>query len=235
MLVFRVGLCYTVSVFCLQCVFFRKEGFNEEWELLGECMGTRAFFAYPYISPLAGYARSLRLFRGIRAIMAKKTDNQQSQAERIGQQLADTLGYELVEAAFERENTGLYLRFYLDKEGGITLDDCERYHRAVQPLADQLEYDFLEVCSPGIDRPIKNQRDADRCLGLDIEVRLYKPQDGQKVFNGQFVAYDRGDITIRCADESERKFLKKDVAVARCAIDMEEVENADLSDDPERM
>lgn len=167
--------------------------------------------------------------------MAKKTDNQQSQAERIGQLLADTLGYELVEAAFERENTGLYLRFYLDKEGGITLDDCERYHRAVQPLADQLEYDFLEVCSPGIDRPIKNQRDADRCLGLDIEVRLYKPQDGQKVFNGQFVAYDRGDITIRCVDESERKFLKKDVAVARCAIDMEEVENADLSDDPERM
>lgn len=216
-------------------LLFQKEGFNEEWELLGECMGTRAFFAYPYISPLAGYARSLRLFRGIRAIMAKKTDNQQSQAERIGQQLADTLGYELVEAAFERENTGLYLRFYLDKEGGITLDDCERYHRAVQPLADQLEYDFLEVCSPGIDRPIKNQRDADRCLGLDIEVRLYKPQDGQKVFNGQFVAYDRGDITIRCADESERKFLKKDVAVARCAIDMEEVENADLSDDPERM
>lgn len=63
--------------------------------------------------------------------MAKKTDNQQSQAERIGQLLADTLGYELVEAAFERENTGLYLRFYLDKEGGITLDDCERYHRAV--------------------------------------------------------------------------------------------------------
>lgn len=167
--------------------------------------------------------------------MAKKTGNQQSQAERIGQQLADTLGYELVEAAFERENTGLYLRFYLDKEGGITLDDCERYHRAVQPLTDQLEYDFLEVCSPGIDRPIKNQRDADRCLGLDIEVRLYKPQDGQKVFNGQFVAYDRGDITIRCADESERKFLKKDVAVARCAIDMEEIENADLSDDPERM
>ena len=167
--------------------------------------------------------------------MAKKTGNQQSQAERIGQQLADTLGYELVEAAFERENTGLYLRFYLDKEGGITLDDCERYHRAVQPLADQLEYDFLEVCSPGIDRPIKNQRDADRCLGLDIEVRLYKPQDRQKVFNGQFVAYDRGDIAIRCADESERKFLKKDVAVARCAIDMEEVENADLSDDPERM
>lgn len=167
--------------------------------------------------------------------MPKKTGTQQAQAEKIGLQLAQSLGYELVEAAFERENTGLYLRFYLDKEGGISLDDCETFHRAVQPLVDRLEFDFLEVCSPGIDRPIKNQRDADRCLGLDIEVRLYKPQDGQKVFTGQFIDYDRGDVTIRCADESERKFLKKDIAVARCAVDMEEVENADLSDDPERM
>ena len=151
------------------------------------------------------------------------------------QRLADELGFELVDVCLDKEGAGKYLRIYIDRPEGISLDDCERYHRAVQPLADQLEYDFLEVCSPGIDRPIKNQRDADRCLGLDIEVRLYKPQDGQKVFNGQFVAYDQGDITIRCADESERKFLKKDVAVARCAIDMEEVENADLSDDPERM
>lgn len=162
--------------------------------------------------------------------MAKKAGNHQAQAESIALRLADEMGYELVEAAFERENTGLYLRFYLDKEGGITLDDCEGFHRAMQPLVDHLEYDFLEVCSPGIDRPIKNQRDADRCLGLDIEVRLYKPQDGQKMFGGQFVAYQNGDITIRCADGSERTFLKKDIAVARCAIDMEEVENADLSE-----
>lgn len=162
--------------------------------------------------------------------MAKK--NVIGEIELLGEKQAQKMGYELLEAAFEKETTGVYLRFYLDKEGGITLDDCEAFHRAVQPMVERFDYDFMEVCSPGIDRPIKNQRDADRCLGLDIEVRLYKPQDGQKVFNGQFTGYENGDITVLMNGE-ERTFLKKDVAVARCIINMDEVENVDLSD-PER-
>ena len=138
------------------------------------------------------------------------------------------MGYELIEAAYEKENTGMYLRFYLDKEGGISLDDCEAYHRALQPSLEPFDYDFMEVCSPGVDRPIKNQRDADRCLGMEIEVRLYKPVDGQKVYTGLFTGYQDGDITIR-QGENERTFLKKEIAVARCTVDMDEVENADLS------
>ena len=122
----------------------------------------------------------------------------------------------------------MYLRFYLDKEGGISLDDCELFHRAIQPLMEKYDYDFLEVCSPGIDRPIKNQRDADRCMGLEIEVRLYKPLDGKKVYNGVFTDYEAGDVTIKYGEE-ERTFLKKDIAVARCAINMDEIENVDLS------
>lgn len=164
--------------------------------------------------------------------MAKNVKNEIAQINAIGEKQAEKMGYELLEAVFEKENTGVYLRFYLDKEGGITLDDCEAYHRAVQPMVERFEYDFMEVCSPGIDRPIKNERDAQRCLGLDIEVRLYKPQDGQKVFTGQFTGYENGDITVS-ANGTERTFLKKDVAVARCIIDMDEVENVDLSD-PER-
>lgn len=164
--------------------------------------------------------------------MAKNTKNVIGEIELLGEKQAQKMGYELLEAAFEKESTGIYLRFYLDKEGGITLDDCEAFHRAVQPMVERFDYDFMEVCSPGVDRPIKNQRDADRCLGLDIEVRLYKPQDGQKVFNGQFTGYENGDITV-LINGAERTFLKKDVAVARCIINMDEVENVDLSD-PER-
>lgn len=160
--------------------------------------------------------------------MPKKPSAAITQISAIAEKLADAMGYELIEAAFEKENTGMYLRFYLDKEGGITLDDCEAYHRALQPRIEQFDYDFMEVCSPGVDRPIKNQRDADRCLGLEIEVRLYKPLDGQKVFTGTFTGYENGDITISAAG-GERTFLKKDIAVARCTIDMDEVENADLS------
>ena len=164
--------------------------------------------------------------------MAKNAKNVIGEIELLGEKQAQKMGYELLEAAFEKETTGIYLRFYLDKEGGISLDDCEAFHRAVQPMVERYDYDFMEVCSPGIDRPIKNQRDADRCLGLDIEVRLYKPQDGQKVFNGQFTGYENGDITV-LTNGTERTFLKKDVAVARCIINMDEVENVDLSD-PER-
>ena len=160
--------------------------------------------------------------------MPKKAGSAIGQITAIAEKQAEQMGYELIEAAYEKENTGMYLRFYLDKEGGITLDDCEAFHRALQPRIEQFDYDFMEVCSPGVDRPIKNQRDADRCLGMDIEVRLYKPQDGQKVFTGTFTGYSAGDITIKNGEE-ERTFLKKDVAVARCTIDMDEVENADLS------
>ena len=160
--------------------------------------------------------------------MPKKAGSAIAEITVIAEKLADQMGYELIEAAYEKENTGMYLRFYLDKEGGITLDDCEAYHRALQPKLERFDYDFMEVCSPGVDRPIKNQRDADRCLGSDIEVRLYKPIDGQKVYNGLFTGYQDGDITIKIG-ENERTFLKKEIAVARCTIDMEEVENADLS------
>ena len=142
--------------------------------------------------------------------------------------IAEEMGFELVDLGIEKEPTGRYLRFYIDKPEGISLDDCEAYHKAVRSLADTVDYDFMEVCSPGVDRPIKNQRDADRCLGLEIEVRLYKPIDGQKVYTGLFTAYQDGDITLRCGD-TERTFLKKEIAVARCTVDMDEVENADLS------
>ena len=160
--------------------------------------------------------------------MSKKNDAAIAQITELAERMAGKMGYELVEAAFEKENTGVYLRFYLDKEGGISLDDCEAYHRALQPMLERFDYDFMEVCSPGIDRPIKNQRDADRCLGLEIEVRLYKPQDGQKVFTGQFTGDNAGDITIKTG-EQERTFLKKEIAVARCTVNLEEIENADLS------
>lgn len=96
------------------------------------------------------------------------------------------LGYELCDAAIEKEPTGRYLRIYIDvdREGGVTLDDCEKYHRAVQPALEDFDYDFLEVCSPGIDRPLKTKRDIEKSLGMLVEARLYKPVNGQKAVQG---------------------------------------------------
>lgn len=148
--------------------------------------------------------------------------------ERTADALSRQMGYELVEAALEKEPAGLYLRFYLDKEGGISLDDCEAYHRALQPLLEQYDYDFMEVCSPGIDRPIKTERDALRCMGEQVEVRLYKPMDGQKAFTGALTAFANGDITLDIAGET-RVFLKKDIAVAKCVVDLTGIEDADIT------
>ncbi len=148
----------------------------------------------------------------------------------IGEREAARMGFELLEAAFEKEPTGLYLRFYLDKEAGVSLDDCEAFHRAVQPLMEKYDYDFMEVCSPGIDRPIRTERDAARCMGQQVEVRLYKPKDGKKVYTGILTDFDNGDITLKVNDE-EIVFIKKEIAIAKCVIDMDEVENVDLSDE----
>ena len=137
----------------------------------------------------------------------------------ISKQLADDMRLELVETAFEKEPAGIYLRIYLDKPGGISLDDCENYHRAVQPLVANEEYDFLEVCSPGIDRPIKTDRDVKKALGSEVEIRLYKPRDGQKEFKGVLLSFDEAGYHVRMSDR-EMLFPVRDVALARRFVDL---------------
>ncbi len=127
--------------------------------------------------------------------MAKK----QTSGERLWKicaRLAEEMGYELFDAGFEKEPSGLYLRVYIDKDGGITLDDCEKYHRALQPTVEDMTYDFMEVCSPGIDRPLKNEKDILRNIGNRVEVRLYRAQDGRKTYEGTLRSMDRTAVVI---------------------------------------
>ncbi|NLX82436.1 MAG: ribosome maturation factor RimP [Clostridiales bacterium] len=145
-------------------------------------------------------------------------------AEPISQQIADSMGFEHLETAFEKEPTGLYLRIYLDKEGGITLNDCEAFHRAVQPRLERIEYDFLEVCSAGIDRPIKTERDARKAVGQEVEIKLFKPIDGQKVFTGIFLKVEEDYYYIDTAT-GEMRFHTKDVALASRTVDLSVLED----------
>ena len=84
------------------------------------------------------------------------------------QALADRMNLELVDVCLDKEGAGKYLRIYIDKPEGISLDDCEAYHRAIQPQLEQYDYDFLEVSSPGVDRPLKKDRDFDRAIGSEV-------------------------------------------------------------------
>ena len=145
---------------------------------------------------------------------------------RCGKIAAD-MGFELVEIALEKEPTGKYLRFYIDRPEGISLDDCEAYHKAVRGIADTVDYDFMEVSSPGIDRPLKKDRDFERNLGAEIEIRLFKPMDGVKVITGTLAGLEDGEILIETA-EGEKRIPRKAAAVVKPIVDMSGIEEVEI-------
>ena len=142
--------------------------------------------------------------------------------------IAESMGFELVDAAVEKEPTGRYLRFYIDKPEGISLDDCEAYHKAVRSIADTVDYDFMEVSSPGLDRPLKKDRDFERNLGSEIEVKLFKPMDGAKLLTGILAGLEDGEILLETA-EGMKRIPRKAAAPVKPVVDMEGIEEVDLS------
>ncbi len=194
-----------------------KEGLNEEWELQGPSVARQL----PLRCRPKCSGDPLFLCKGT---MAKKRRDGLETSQVIGEKIASQFGYELVGAAMDKEPAGLYLRFFLDKPGGITLEDCERFHREVQPRLEKVDYDFLEVCSPGLDRPIKTDWDARKAMGEKVEIRLYKPQNGRKAYTGTFKGLDESGYLIE-TEEGEALFARKDVAVARRVIDLSILED----------
>ena len=150
------------------------------------------------------------------------------------QRLADELGFELVDVALDKEDTGKYLRIYIDKEAGIDLNDCEKFHRAIQPQLESYDYDFLEVSSPGIDRPLKKDRDYERAMGMEVEAKLFKAIDGQKEFAGELVGYDKDSFTLLIAGE-EKSFQRKAASTIKPLVDMDGMQDVDLGDTDEEM
>ena len=141
--------------------------------------------------------------------------------EPTARKLAEKLGLELVDVELAKENTGKFLRFFIDKSEGVDLDALETFHRAVLPLMDDVEYDYMEVCSPGADRPLKKPADFERAKGQTVEVRLYKAVDGLKSFTGELVGLNEGSVVI-LLDGAERAFPQKLVAQVAPVIELDE-------------
>lgn len=131
-------------------------------------------------------------------------------------------GFELVDIEFVKEGQDYFLRAYIDKPGGITIDDCVDVSRKMNDLLD--EHDFIkekyifEVSSPGLDRPLKKDKDFKRSLGKNVEVRTFKKINGEKEFEGELVSFDEKTFTISINNE-EMTFTKKDVSLVRLAFD----------------
>ena len=150
------------------------------------------------------------------------------EAEKIAQQIADEQNVELVDVELVKEPTGHFLRFYIEKPDGISLNELETYHRRIQPLVENVEYDFMEVSSPGADRPLKTERDFERAEGMEVELKTYRPVNGDKQFLGDLIGLKDGVISIITESGETLSFEKKDVAIVRPVIEFSE---EDLKDD----
>jgi len=129
------------------------------------------------------------------------------------------LGYELVDIEFQKEQARWVLTLFIDKEGGVSLDDCERVSRAVEPLLDDkdpiAQSYFLCVSSPGLDRPLKNESDFKRALGKDVEIKLYLRREKKKEYIGKLLGFNALSISVLCKDGKEREFDLKEIALIR--------------------
>jgi ribosome maturation factor RimP len=130
--------------------------------------------------------------------MLKK--NIMEQLIKLGEETVNPKDYELVDVEFVKEAGNWYLRYYIDKEGGITIDDCQVVSEELSEkldIIDPIPHSYiLEVSSPGIERPLKSSKDFLRHIGAFIEIKTYEPIDGKKIFSGTLKNYADDIITI---------------------------------------
>ena len=150
------------------------------------------------------------------------------EAREIAQRIASEMSVELVDVELVKEPTGHFLRFYIEKPDGIALNDLEAYHRRILPLVERVEYDYMEVSSPGADRPLKTEADFEKARGTAVELKTYRATGGRKAFTGTLVGLEGDEIVIQDASGETLRFPRKAVAVVRPLIEFDE---EDLQDD----
>jgi ribosome maturation factor RimP len=133
-------------------------------------------------------------------------------------------GYEYVGTEYNKVAGGTpELIVYADKPGGMGLDDCEKISRLIEPVIDErdpiVDSYCLCVSSPGLDRPLKTDRDFDRSIGKMVDIKLYRAEDGKKEWTGQLLRHQDDSVVISL-DGAEKVFLNKDVAIVRLHVDI---------------
>lgn len=155
--------------------------------------------------------------------MVGKKEIYESKAEAFLLPLMEKHHFELVDVEYVKEGGTWYLRAYIDKEGGIAVDDCELISRRLGEWLDEKDFIdesyILEVSSPGLGRPLKKEKDFARSIGKDVDLRLYRQRDKQKEFTGALSAYDDSTVTLAMEDGSSMVFERTEIALIRLAFD----------------
>lgn len=153
--------------------------------------------------------------------MSKK-ESYEIRTEQLLAPIAGKNGVEIYDVEYVREGSDWYLRAYIDKPGGVTINDCENVSRALSDALDAEDYIadayILEVSSPGLGRTLKKDRHLEKNLGEEVEIKTYKPVNKQKEFAGILKSYDAETVTIE-EEDREHIFNRADIAVIRLALD----------------
>lgn len=141
---------------------------------------------------------------------------------RLAEPIVQEKGCSLWDVEYVREGSEYFLRLYLDKEGGVSIDDCEAVSRAVDPLLDEADpiagsYHF-EVCSAGLERALKRPQDFERFMGQPVTVKLYRPRQGRKEIPGILRGYQEGKVTLEAGADT-LSFEKSEVAQVRLRVE----------------
>lgn len=155
--------------------------------------------------------------------MSKRQDYE-AQTEQLVTPILEKYGFELYDVEYVKEGGNNYLRVYIDKPGGIAVNDCETVAREMNPILD--EKDFIpdsyvfEVSSPGLGRALKKDKHLLKSIGEEVEIRTFRPINHEKQFEGILTAFDDKELTIALDDEQELTFARTDIALIRLALDI---------------
>ena len=154
--------------------------------------------------------------------MSKK-EMYEARTEELITPILDRRNFELVDVEYVKEGSTWYLRVYIDKEGGITSDDCADVSRGMNEILDREDYVegsyTFEVSSPGLGRPLKKDKDFARSIGEEVEVRLFRAVEGCKEYTGLLNAYDKTTVTLMLDDEKTLVLERSNIALIRLALD----------------
>lgn len=136
--------------------------------------------------------------------------------------VAEKIGLEIWDVEFVKEGGEHYLRVFIDKEGGVSIDDCEAFSRAFDKILDEEDpvdssYIF-EVSSAGLERRLTCDFHFKRYMGSAVVLKTFAPRNGKKEFEGVLSGYDGGDVTLSL-DGAEETFEKKEIAAVRLRIE----------------
>ncbi len=140
----------------------------------------------------------------------------------FAQPIVEQNGCSLWDVEYVREGSERYLRVFIDKEGGVDITDCEAVHRALDPILDEhdpiAESYHFEVCSAGLERALKRERDFQQFMGSPVVVKLYRPRNGLKEIPCVLTGYENGAVTVLAGKETIT-FTKSEVALVRLRVE----------------